>query len=51
MIENHRTGPIRSPMRRCEPLIDGLRIAGFDGGLIDETPATPGRPDRPAPSL
>ena len=36
MIENYRTGMIWSLMRRCRPLVDGLRIAGFEGGWLDE---------------
>ncbi|HEY4066084.1 MAG TPA: glucoamylase family protein [Burkholderiaceae bacterium] len=34
MIENHRSGMIWSLMRRCRPLVDGLRAAGFTGGWL-----------------
>jgi hypothetical protein len=34
MIENHRTAMIWSLMRRCKPLVDGLRAAGFQGGWL-----------------
>ena len=36
MIENHRTGLIWSLMRRCEALQAGLRLAGFQGGWLEE---------------
>lgn len=35
MIENHRSDLIWSLMRRCKPLCDGLRVAGFQGGWLD----------------
>jgi hypothetical protein len=34
MIENHRTGLIWEIMRRCGPIRDGLRNAGFEGGWL-----------------
>jgi hypothetical protein len=35
MIENHRSGLIWRLMRRCAPLVRGLRAAGFEGGWLD----------------
>ena len=35
MIENHRSGSIWRCLRRCEPLVNGLRKAGFAGGWLD----------------
>lgn len=35
MIENHRSGSIWRCLRRCEPLVHGLREAGFAGGWLD----------------
>jgi hypothetical protein len=34
MIENYRTGLIWSFMRRCPPVVAGLRRAGFTGGWL-----------------
>ena len=34
MIENYRSGLIWSLMRRCAPLVAGLRAAGFEGGWL-----------------
>ncbi|MCA1491790.1 glucoamylase family protein [Sinorhizobium alkalisoli] len=34
MIENYRTGLLWKIMRRCEPLVVGLRRAGFSGGWL-----------------
>lgn len=34
MIENYRTGLLWNIMRRCEPLVVGLRRAGFEGGWL-----------------
>ena len=34
MIENHRSGLVWSLMRGCEPLVAGLRAAGFSGGWL-----------------
>jgi hypothetical protein len=34
MIENYRTGLLWNIMRRCEPLVTGLRRAGFSGGWL-----------------
>ena len=34
MIENHRSGLVWALMRRCEPLVAGLRAAGFSGGWL-----------------
>jgi len=35
MIENFASEMIWSLMRRCRPLIDGLKRAGFEGGWLD----------------
>jgi hypothetical protein len=35
MIENHLTGLIWNVMKRCPPLVAGLRKAGFAGGWLD----------------
>ncbi|HEY3169582.1 MAG TPA: glucoamylase family protein [Thermoanaerobaculia bacterium] len=35
MIENYATGMIWNLMRRCRPLVQGLRRAGFSGGWLD----------------
>jgi hypothetical protein len=35
MIENFATGFVWDLMRRCRPLVEGLRRAGFRGGWID----------------
>ena len=37
MIENYRTGMIWRLRRRCAPVVDGLRAAGFDGGWLGRT--------------
>ncbi|MDQ5857088.1 MAG: hypothetical protein M3542_02255 [Acidobacteriota bacterium] len=37
MIENFATGMIWSLIRRCRPIVDGLRRAGFTGGWLDES--------------
>ncbi len=34
MIENHRSGLIWNLMRRCPPIVTGLRRAGFTGGWL-----------------
>jgi len=34
MIENYRTGLLWNIMRRCPPLVTGLRRAGFAGGWL-----------------
>jgi hypothetical protein len=34
MIENHRSEMIWALMRRCQPLLDGYRAAGFTGGWL-----------------
>jgi hypothetical protein len=34
MIENHRTGLLWDIMRRCVPVLTGLRRAGFTGGWL-----------------
>ena len=39
MIENRRSAFVWSLMRRCAPLVAGLRAAGFSGGWLDD--ATP----------
>ena len=41
MIENHRTGLVWELMRRCPPIIDGLRAAGFTGGWLSQHPSPP----------
>ncbi|MEO7056550.1 MAG: glucoamylase family protein [Caldimonas sp.] len=42
MIENYRSGLIWTLMRRCAPLVAGLRAAGFSGGWLDApAPGTP----------
>ena len=35
MIENYRTGLIWNIMRRCPPVVAGLRSAGFTGGWLE----------------
>ena len=35
MIENHRTALLWNIMRRCPPIINGLRRAGFSGGWLN----------------
>jgi hypothetical protein len=34
MIENYRTGLLWTLMRDCEPIVRGLRRAGFTGGWL-----------------
>jgi hypothetical protein len=34
MIENHRSGLVWEIMRRCLPIVAGLRRAGFTGGWL-----------------
>ena len=34
MIENYRTGLLWDIMRRCVPVLTGLRRAGFTGGWL-----------------
>lgn len=34
MVENHRTGLLWELTRRCEPIVRGLRRAGFTGGWL-----------------
>ena len=34
MIENYRSGMLWELMRRCKPLVDGLKTAGFTGGWL-----------------
>ena len=34
MTENHRSGMVWKLMRGCRYIVDGLRIAGFDGGWL-----------------
>jgi hypothetical protein len=41
MIDNYRTGFVWDLMRRCPPLVRGLRRAGFRGGWLDHAPETP----------
>lgn len=40
MIENFRSGLVWTLMQRCEPVVRGLRSAGFTGGWLDDRPAT-----------
>jgi hypothetical protein len=35
MIENYRTGFLWNLMKRCPPVVQGLRKAGFRGGWLD----------------
>lgn len=35
MIENYRTGLLWNIMRRCPPIVAGLRRAGFSGGWLE----------------
>ena len=35
MIANHRDGLIWNAMRKCRPIVEGLRKAGFAGGWLD----------------
>ena len=37
MIENHRTGLLWQLMQRSEPMVRGLRRAGFSGGWLSRT--------------
>jgi len=39
MIENHLTGWFWDLMKRCGPVVTGLRRAGFEGGWLDAEPA------------
>jgi hypothetical protein len=41
MIENYRSGLLWQLMRRCEPIVLGLRRAGFSGGWLRESRAKP----------
>jgi len=41
MIENWRTGLIWETMRKNPHIVRGLRRAGFEGGWLDDAPATP----------
>jgi hypothetical protein len=34
MIENYRSGLVWQLLRRCRPVVDGLRAAGFSGGWL-----------------
>jgi hypothetical protein len=46
MIENYRTEMVWSMMKKCAPLVAGLRAAGFRGGWLDD----PQAPDLQVPS-
>ena len=35
MVENYRTGLLWNIMRRCPPIVAGLRNAGFSGGWLE----------------
>jgi hypothetical protein len=35
MVENHRTGMLWKLLRGCQPVLAGLRRAGFSGGWLD----------------
>jgi hypothetical protein len=48
MIENHRTGAVWEIMRRCAPVREGLKRAGFDGGWLEPAPAGPPVTSAPA---
>ncbi|MEO9021086.1 MAG: glucoamylase family protein, partial [Ginsengibacter sp.] len=37
MIENYKSGLIWDIMKKCPPIINGLRRAGFSGGWLDKT--------------
>jgi hypothetical protein len=39
MIENHLSGLVWRLMRRCPPLVEGLRRAAFRGGWLDALPS------------
>jgi hypothetical protein len=39
MIENHRSGLVWELMRRCKPLVAGMKAAGFTGGWL-QSPMT-----------
>lgn len=41
MAENHRSAFVWRLMRRSEPLVRGLRRAGFSGGWLNDAPAVP----------
>ena len=36
MVENHRSGKVWEWMRSCEPILAGLRRAGFSGGWLQQ---------------
>lgn len=38
MIENHRSGRVWEWMKRCAPMVRGLRAAGFTGGWLGAAP-------------
>ncbi len=42
MIENWSSGLAWNIMRRCRPVVEGLRRAGFTGGWLDQTSAPRG---------
>ena len=42
MVENYRTGLLWKLMRQCEPLVTGLRRAGFTNGWLGEDQASAG---------
>ena len=42
MIENYRTGLLWNIMRRCPPIVEGLRRAGYSGGWLQQA----GDPDQ-----
>jgi hypothetical protein len=41
MVENHRSGLVWRLMRGCEPLVRGLRRAGFSEGWLESAPGQP----------
>ena len=43
MVENHRSGTLWKLLHGCQPIIDGLRRAGFSGGWLDGTNPWQGR--------
>jgi hypothetical protein len=44
MIENHRSGWFWRLLHGCRYLRDGLQLAGFDGGWLDQAATTEAQP-------
>ena len=36
MVENYQTGFLWELMKKCEPIVNGLKEAGFTGGWLNE---------------